>query len=401
MKRTFLFGSASSVLLVAGGTGLIAATYGLIRLAFGLFLPDVRRELGLGLADAGAISAGASVVYCLGALGGFLLSSRHARLLVVAATAVATAGSLGMAASPGASFFAVCSIASSAGAGLASPALVALVGRNVVERSVPRSQAVVNAGTGPGLALAGVLALALLPNWRGAWVVAAAVAVLAGALVLLADRGPSTDGTPGAALPPPSWYAGHVRVIAAALLMGFGSAAVWTYARTVMVDAGAGETMSIVAWIALGIGGSVVIVSSRITDRIAPRLLWAVTSVLIAAASAIIAIGSALPVVVLAAAVVFGWAYTAGSGALIGWTTSIDGERASAGTALLFVVLILGQAGGAVVSGSLAVSSGYPSAFLVAAVVSAAAGVMGVVGRRRAGRSAGSVATHGVDATEP
>lgn len=287
-----------------------------------------------------------------------------------------------MAAAPTAAFFAVFAIASSAGAGLASPALVAVVGRTLPERSVPRSQAVVNAGTGPGLVLAGVLALVLLPDWRTAWVLAAIVTVLAGTVVLLADGRGDMAAVRARVLPPRSWYAAHARVIAAALLMGFGSAAAWTYTRTVLVDAGAGETISIVAWVALGLGGTVVIVSSRFTDRLEPRLLWAVTAGLIAIASAVIAMGAAVPALVLIAAVVFGWAYTAGSGALIGWTTLIDTERAAAGTALLFVVLILGQAGGAVAAGALVVAGGYPPAFLVAAVVSLAAAAIGVMGRR-------------------
>ncbi|RWZ59175.1 MFS transporter [Labedella populi] len=391
MKRAFSFESTSSLVLVTAGTGLIAATYGLIRLAFGLFLPDVRRELGLALDTAGVISGGASVVYCVGAIAGFILASRHARIIATAATIAGAAGALGMAVAPNVTLFAVFAIGSSAGAGLASPALVTLVGRNLPERSVPRFQTVVNAGTGPGLALAGLLALLLLPDWRAAWFLSAVFTVIVGVLVLLADRGPAPDASPARALPPLSWYVDHTRVIVAALLMGFGSAAVWTYARTVLVDAGSGETLSITAWVALGLGGSTVILSSRFTDRAEPRHLWAVTAGLIAITSAIVGVGSERPAVILGAAVIFGWAYTAGSGALIGWTMRIDSERAAAGTALLFVVLILGQAIGAVAAGLLVVVAGYPLAFLAAAAVGAGAAGMGVT-RTRHGSDPGPAA---------
>jgi predicted MFS family arabinose efflux permease len=171
--------------------------------------------------------------------------------------------------------------------------------------------------------------------------------------------------------------------------MGFGSAAVWTYTRTVLIDAGAGETVSVVAWIALGVGGAVVIVSSRWTDGVAPSRMWAVTAALIALASAAIGVASARPELVLVACVVFGWAYTAGSGALIGWTAQIDPARAPTGTALLFVVLILGQAVGAVVAGLLVVAGGYPLAFLVAGAASAGAAVLAVV-RSRPARTVGA-----------
>jgi predicted MFS family arabinose efflux permease len=380
------------MVLVAAGTGLIAATYGLIRLAYGLFLPDVRADLSLGLDVAGAISGGASVVYCVGALAGFLVAARHPRLLVVVAIVSAGLGAAGMAAAPSTTLFGIAAVASSAGAGIASPALVALLGRNLSDRSLPRFQAVVNAGTGPGLAIAGVLALVLLPDWRAAWWVAAAVTVLVGVVVILADRAPTagraTSGSGATSgLPPRSWYRAHARVIAAALLMGFGSAAVWTYTRTVLIDAGAGETVSVVAWVALGVGGAVVIVSSRWTDGVPPSRMWAVTAALIALASVAIGLASARPEFVLIACVVFGWAYTAGSGALIGWTAGIDPARAPTGTALLFVVLILGQAGGAVVAGILVVAGGYPLAFLAAGAASAGAAVLAVV-RSRPGRPA-------------
>jgi predicted MFS family arabinose efflux permease len=294
-----------------------------------------------------------------------------------------------MAAAPTATFFGVAAVVSSAGAGIASPALVALLGRNLSDRSLPRFQAVVNAGTGPGLAVAGILALVLLPDWRAAWWVAAAVTIVVGVVVLLADRGPAggcmrTGSSERGVLPPRSWYRAHARVIVAALLMGFGSAAVWTYTRTVLVESGAGETVSVVAWIALGVGGAVVIVSSRWTDGVPPSRMWAVTAALIALASATIGVASALPEFVLVACVVFGLAYTAGSGALIGWTARIDAARAPTGTALLFVVLILGQAGGAVVAGLLVVAGGYPLAFVVAGVASAGAAALAVMPSRPA-----------------
>ncbi|QCR20130.1 hypothetical protein C1N71_12345 [Agrococcus sp. SGAir0287] len=70
---------------MASGIALIAATYGLVRLAYGLLLPDVQHELGIDAPAAGAISASASAVYCLGAVIGFVLARRRARALVVAA----------------------------------------------------------------------------------------------------------------------------------------------------------------------------------------------------------------------------------------------------------------------------------------------------------------------------
>ncbi len=176
---------------MATGLGTIAATYGLVRLALGLFLPDVQRDLGFGAAVGGAVSSGASVLYCVGALVGFVSAGRSARRLVAAATLAAGLGAVVMAAAPTALVFGAAAVVASTGAGLASPALVQLVRERVAAEGRSRAQAVVNAGTGPGLVVAGLLALLLLPEWRAAWTAAGAVTLLVGAATLLAAGRPS------------------------------------------------------------------------------------------------------------------------------------------------------------------------------------------------------------------
>jgi len=351
------------------GTGLIAATYGLIRLAYGLFLPDVQEELGLGPAAAGAVSGGASIMYCVAALVGFFAAGRHSRTLVVVAGASGTAGAAGMAAAGDATWFAVFAIVGSAGAGLASPALVAIVQRDPATRGMPRAQAIVNAGTGPGLIGAALLAILLLPDWRLAWWIAAgATVIVTAAVTALGRRGRPDDDAP-AAFPPPAWFRTHLRPIVAALLMGAGCAAVWNFGRVLLVDAGAGETVSVLSWAAIGVGGAVVIVTARWVERVSPAMAWILTTSAIAAATAILALVPGLTGAALAACVVFGWAYMTGSGALISWTAALDPDRAPAGTALLFVTLILGQAVGATLLGAFIGGAGYPLPFLVAASV--------------------------------
>lgn len=384
MKRTFSFGSWS---LVAAGTGLIAATYGLVRLAFGLYLPDMQAELGFDAAAAGGISAGSSVVYCLGALVGFALAPRRARALVVAAGASAAAGATGMALAPSSGPFTFAAVLSSAGAGLASPALVALVQRNVAAGSRDRAQTVVNAGTGPGLVAAGLLALLLLPGWRTAWSVAAAATVAVASLVLALDRGAPGGAAAPRVVPPRSWVVAHGRVLAAALLLGAGSAAAWTYGRTLLTTAGAGEQLSTVAWVALGLGGAAVIGTARWTGALRPGAAWALTAGVVAAASAgLVVLAGAGPAALLAC-VAFGWGYTAATGALIAWTTRIDATRAPTGTAILFVTLVLGQAVGAAGAGALVDAAGYGAAFVGSAVVAALAALLGLSRAPAADRS--------------
>ncbi|OIH94258.1 MULTISPECIES: MFS transporter [unclassified Curtobacterium] len=379
MKRSFSFGQ---LFLVGSGLALVAVTYGLVRLAYGLFLPDVQRDLGLRSDAAGWVSSGASALYCVGAVAGFLFAARAPRTLVALAALVAGAGAVAMATATGPVPFGVAAVFASTGAGLASPALVQLVARAVPERAQDTAQAVVNSGTGPGLVAAGALALVLLPDWRTAWAWSGVVALIVGVALLAASRGPgSGDGAPA---PGRTWFAQHRRVLALALLFGAGSAVVWTYGRSVLVDAGAPDVVSVSAWIALGAGGAAVVVTARWTSGLRARVLWAVTAGAVAVAVVTLGTAPQSTPVAIAACAVFGWGYTAATGALIAWTTEIDADRSSAGTSVLFVALVLGQAAGAATAGAVLAAVGPGGTFVAGAAVTAASAVLAVVGRRAA-----------------
>lgn len=384
MKRSF---SLRTRILVVGGLGLVASTYGLVRLAYGLFLPDVQRDLGFGADVGGAVSSAASVLYCVGAVVGFLLAGRAARWLVLGAALTAGAGAIVMAASPTTPVFGASAVVASTGAGLASPAMVQLVAGRVDGAVRDRAQAVVNSGTGPGLVAAGLLALVLLPDWRTAWTVAGVLTLLVGAVVFLAARPTRravTSGRPARpVLPGRSWFGAQVVPVVVALLFGAGSAAVWTYGRSTLVGAGVPSLLTVVAWIVLGVGGASVAVTARWTSGVPAARLWLLTTTLAAAAVLALGLVPHLVAPALVACALFGWGYTAATGALIAWTTEIDQQHAAAGTALLFVVLVAGQALGAAAAGAAVGRAGTATTFTAAAaVVAVAAGAPLLVARR-------------------
>ncbi|GMA29548.1 hypothetical protein GCM10025874_28010 [Arenivirga flava] len=369
-------------------SALVAATYGLVRLAWGLHLPDMQDELRFDAGAAGAISSAASIAYCVGALAGFLLASRRARTLVLLAGATGAFGSIGMALAASTSALAPAAVLASAAAGLASPALVRIVQRGMRSSAVDRAQAVVNAGTGPGLVAAGLLALLLVPQWRLAWWAAAAVSVAAAAAVLLLDRpdaGGAEDVTgphrANGALPPRDWFRSHRLVIAAALLAGAASAAVWNAGRALLADAGTAPQASVLAWVALGAGGLAVVPTAQLMSALAPRRAWSLSAAALTLSTLALVATPAWTPGSLAACFAFGWGYTAATGALIAWTAGVDRDRAASGTALLFVLLVLGQAIGAAAVGATVGALGYAAAFTAAAVIGATAAALGLVAR--------------------
>lgn len=380
--------AARIVALTAAGTALIAATYGLVRLAFGLHLPEIGAEFGLDTAALGLVSAAASVVYGLAAGVGFLIGDRLPRSLVVAAGLTAGCGAIGIALAQHPGVFVAAAIASSAGAGCASPALVRIIHRSAPDPSRATMQAVVNAGTGPGLVAAGAVAWALAPDWRLAWVVAGAATAIAAVAVLALDR--PTGAGPAAAhrAPPLSWWAAHRAPLIAAAGFGFGAAAIWNYGRVVLVAAGAPEASSLLAWVLLGVGGGAVIGTAPLARRLRPGSLWMLAATSAAIATAVLGLLPGELALCGAACLVFGWGYVTATGALIEWTTRIDGARAGTGTAVLFVVLMLGQAAGAAAVGAILESVGPAGAFAAAAAVACAAGMLGAERLTRATRLA-------------
>ncbi|WP_336661867.1 MFS transporter [Leucobacter sp. USHLN154] len=366
--------------LVVAGTAVIAATYGLVRLAFGLHLPEMSREFGLGIATLGLISAGASVVYGLAACAGFLVGDRFPRALVLAAGLTAGGGSIGIALTHDVGIFSACAIVSSAGAGCASPGLVRIIHRAASSGDRATMQSVVNAGTGPGLVAAGCIAWSLAPDWRLAWVIAGGVTALATIAVLWLGREQASEAVEARSalrLPPAAWWASHRAALLAAAAFGFGAAAVWNYGRTALIDAGASAGVSLLAWVLLGVGGTAVILTAPLVRRLRPRSLWAVSTIPAAVSTAALGVSSGSPLLAGAVCAVFGWGYVTATGALIEWTTQIDGSRAATGTAVLFVVFMIGQAAGAAVVGALVAQLGYAGAFGVAAAAACAAGVLG------------------------
>lgn len=383
MKRSFSFVSLSETSVVVAGVGFIAATYGLVRLAYGLFLPDVQADLGLSASLAGMVSSGSSLVYCGAALVGLLLGGRGVRRQVTAAAVSAVVGVWGMAAAGDVVWFAVAAIVGSAGAGLASPALVTIVGRSVAVGRVGRAQSVVNAGTGPGVVGAGVLALVVLPEWRMAWWVVGAVTAVIAVALLAADRGTGSAPTTVSTRMDSAWLRAHAAPAVAAVLMGAGSSAVWTYGRGVLVDAGVvGERGSVGAWVLLGVGATTVIATSGAMSRLAPRSAWIVTCGVLVVSIAALGVGREQIVTALVACACFGWGFTAATSALIAWSARIDRAGAAQGTALLFVSLVLGQAVGSAALGGMVGSMGYAAAFVLAAGLCAAAVVPAVLRQR-------------------
>ncbi|WP_453985651.1 MFS transporter [Brevibacterium casei] len=363
--------------LTAAGLSLIAVCYGLARFAYGMFLPSFRAEFGLDAQLAGAIASGSYVAYCAAIVVSTILTPRlGARRVAASAGVIATLGIVIVALAPNAIVLAAGVLIAGSSTGVASPPLAHAVARAVRAPVRGRTQTIINAGTGAGVALAGPVALLAVDQWRLAWL---AFAIIASAVTVWASRAvpregsgePSADHEPTrqrTVLPQPVLRPGSARLIAAATLMGLGSSAVWTFGRDLLGGTGGiGPTASAIAWILLGACGLLGAVTGDAVSRAGLARAWAVSMIGLAAATLVLALMPGSVVVAWTAAAVFGAVYIVLTGLLLLWGAQIWADAPAAGVGLGFLVLALGQALGAPLVGALITQAGPVPAFSVAA----------------------------------
>lgn len=371
--------------LMASGTGLIGVTYGMVRYGYGLQLPQLAAEFSLSPWAAGAIASGSFAAYCVAALAAQqLIAWRGARVVLWLAAGLAASGALLVALSWSAPTLALGVLVAGSAAGAASPAMVVAVLSTVRGPLVARAQAVVNAGTGAGVALTGAAALAAPQAWRPVWICAAAAALLTAAAV---DRRASWPTCPQEALTGEQRpQAGHpagpgttmLRPVLAAAVAGTGSAAVWTFGRDLITNTGGlPERTTAALWCLLGAAAVLGALSGDAVRLLGLRRAWVLTATLTVTGTAGLALAPGQALTAAVAGAVFGGAYTALSGVLIAWASALRPQAAGQATATLFIALTAGQALGAIATGALTERAGAPVAFWAcAALLLAAAGVL-------------------------
>ncbi|MFT2817431.1 MFS transporter [Leifsonia sp. A12D58] len=362
----------NQVRFVVSATALIAATYGLTRFGYGLFVPALSRSFDLTPAITGAISSGSFFAYCIGAAVAYRMA-RVPRLTVVLAGSVAAVGSMSVALSGSAMVLAVSMVIAGAGAGFASPGLVTLVQEKVTSTASAsmRAQAVVNSGTGFGVVIAGPLALILTDHWRTAWWIIAAINLAAAAAVLATSRQPSTRAPSPAR---PTFRLGDLKPLslasAAALLAGMSSAAVWTFGRSLVTTEGQmGGFEATIFWMILGTAGVGGAFSGDLVTRWGLRTGWITTAALVGVSTFLIGAWPSSIVAVYVGGAMFGASYVALSGVLIAWASDSLPRHAAAGTAALFIALALGQSVGSLLLGNVLEATNPTVTFTVAAAI--------------------------------
>ncbi|MEV5433217.1 MFS transporter [Streptomyces sp. NPDC052701] len=365
--------------LVLPGLAMIAVCYGLARFSYGLFLPEFRDTFHLTPGLLGLTGAGSYVGYCLSVgVSGYLSPRWGPRAVVIVAGLVCTAGMCLVAAAPDGTVLAAAVLIAGASAGFASPPMGDAVQRRVGQRRQGAANTWINSGTSIGVVVSGPVALLVGGSWRVAWLsfAAAALAVTLWCIPALPGRGttPAPPARSRSAAPERirDWInPTTLPLLASSAAMGLVSSVYWTFSRDLVVSRGHMDTtLSMIFWMVIGIAG--------LAGGLAGRLIraWGLTTAL---RCCLVGFGSSIALLAAApgntaaaflSAAAFGAFYILLTGIYLVWSVQVFEKRPSAGIALSFAVLSIGQAAGAPLTGSIADSFSVITAFTAAGALS-------------------------------
>jgi predicted MFS family arabinose efflux permease len=356
-----------------GGAGLLAlvATYGIGRLAYGLFVPRFREEFDLSLEVLGFYASAAQAGYLAATVVTGVVTARYGpRVPVVSGCLLLAIGAAMTASAPGPMLLAVGIIAAGTSAGGAWAPFSDAVDTQVPSSGSRRALALVNAGSPVGLVVASGLVLVAGDRWRAVWWGFAAVGLVAAAAayrVLTPEAvGPVLDRR----RPPLGWFVNprSMRLFVVTLGISITSGAYFTYAPDTAQDADLASWIGPAMWASLGIAGTAVgVFGGGIANRYGLRGPLVMMLVLVGGSTLVVLAAPGSLVAALGSSALFGVGFTTGFALLVMWSQQVFHDRPTTGFTLVIVVAAAGFIVGPSLFGVLATRIGRSVALLATA----------------------------------
>ncbi|MFC7495864.1 MULTISPECIES: MFS transporter [unclassified Nocardioides] len=365
---------ATATVLVPG-TAMIAVTFGLARYGYGLLLPDMKADLGIGPGAAGLISSLGYLAYLVANAAVAPLAARFGSRVAVAGAAVSAA--LGMAVisvAGGAWAVAIGVLVAGAAAGMAFPPYADIVDRHV---DAPRRDVVwstISSGTGWGVVLAGPVAILAGDQWRLVWASFVVIAVVTG--IAATRLAPARDDVPlRRPQLSPSWFLcpRSRPLLVSAVLIGAGSSVWWVFNVDAMQQAGMAATPARIVYAVCGAAMLLGSLSGVAFERLGLRITYLGSTALLGLSLALLGAATADVAAALVASALFGAFFAAVIAAHGVWSARVFDEHPAAGLAAVSTALTLGTLVGPIVAGVLIDHSGHATALAIAAVTCGAA----------------------------
>lgn len=367
--------------LISAGVAIIAATYGLGRYAYGLFLPEIREDFGLSTTVLGLIASSSYAAFLAGTAVSSVVAARTGpRLPVVVGGLSAAAGMLLIGLSQGPLVLAAGVVLAGSGSGWAYPPMPDAVARLVSEERQARTLTAINSGTSYGVMLAGPVALLAGSQWRTSWLAFAALALCAtlwNARLLPDKAGPAET----AALPRLRWSwfvcprSGPLLI--AALVLGLTSAVYWTFAVDLISQIGSfSSAAGRIFFVCVGAAGIFGGLAGSLIGRFGLRETFRASVFVLALSLCLLPLMVSSWPGVLGSGILFGAAFITMTGASAVWVMEVFRDRPSAGLGAYLLVFSVGQLAGPVFAGLIADPFGLEAAFYLAGTITATAALL-------------------------
>ncbi len=322
-------------------------------------MPILQEEFGLEPPLLGVLGSLGFLGYLAAIIASWLATDRFGpRPVAVAAGMTATLGLAVVAAAPGIAVLATGIFVAGASTAVIVPPLAVVTGRAGSEARTERLPNALSAGTAVGVLATPPFALVFLDRWRPAWVGLAAAAAAATVWAYRQLPRESTGVSSGYLADDLSRIADAPRRSAglalAAALMGAASSAVWVFGLYVAAghetDGAAGPHW---LWLLIGSAALIVLVVRDALMRAGTGLVWRLSMLILAAATATFGLADQRWTLALLAAPAFGAAYVLATGTLVRWGAMLAADRSIDGIRFALLAIVVGHAIGTAVLGEL------------------------------------------------
>jgi predicted MFS family arabinose efflux permease len=365
-----------SLAFVAASVAMASVTYGVGRYAYGLFLPEIRRDFALDTFTLGLIASVGTVVYLLSNIVASAIAIHFKpRTFIVIGGAVTTLGLALVGIATSASTAVEGILLAGAGAGIYTPAQFEAIEAWLLPPWKSRAMGAVNAGATPGKILTGLATFWVQSSWQHAWLAMAAVSfgVTVWNAWLLPKRAIRHDGMKAKQHLhfPLFTRAACIPLYGTLIVYGLLFSVYLTFAVDLVSSVGAMKSpVDKLFWPLLGIAGVTTVFTGSAVNRYGVRSLLSVSLPLCGLSYAMLALASNNPWAILGSAALFGATSIApGTGFLV-WGIRLFNERPSIGSGVVFSFLSVGTITGPILFGWMAPGLGAATCFLALTALS-------------------------------
>lgn len=357
--------------LVFPGIAMIATIYGLGRFSFGLFLPDISKDLHLSASSAGIISSLFYLSYCFTIIYATLRTAKTGpKYMIMLASLLVILGLITISIASNALTLSLGVIFAGASSGLISPPYGYAISLWIKWEQQGKANTWINSVTSMGLVFTGITAMLVFIDWRSVYLIYGIIAILITVwnFFIIPSLKHNININPGSLNILD--ISASKRIIFASTILGISTAPYWTFSKSYVQNTDHYSPIALsIFWILIGVAGVLGGISGRMIDQYGLKFSYFLGVILMAAASILLALTPFIWIVPFLASLLFGASYIFITGVLLVWGVKLFVKNASLGIGIPFLMLAVGQVIGSVLAGPIVEELGYTFTFVIYGII--------------------------------